>query len=56
MKPIKKKQLYIFVKINFLILALFVVIVLINNLKKQELSKTTVETFQLEERKVKVIK
>ena len=45
---ITKKQLRLYVKINFLILAFFVVIVLMRNLKKQGLPRGAVESLQME--------
>ena len=50
-----KKQLYLYVKINFLILALFVVLVVIYSLRKKGLPGSVVDPLHLKDRSATII-
>lgn len=52
---ITKKQLYLYVKINFLILALFVVIVLMYSLRNKGLPESATESLQLKNQRTAII-
>jgi len=54
MKP-TREQLYLYVKINFLILTLFVVLVLMYSLKKKGLPDSVAEPLHLKDRSATII-
>ena len=51
----KKKQLWLYVKLNFLILAFLLVLFLMNYLNKKGLSKNTLESLHLQNRSARII-
>ena len=52
---ITKKQLYLYVKINFLILALFVVLMFMYSLKRTGLPKSAEESLHLKNQRTAII-
>ena len=52
---ITKKQLYLYVKINFLLLSLFVILMLMYSLRKKGLPESVSEPLHLKNRSAKII-